>query len=39
MLKSFRGYNSFLRKEEDDSNLSLNQKLKKYREEKSTTLK
>ena len=34
MLKSFRGYNSFLRKEEDNSNLSLNQKLKKYREEK-----
>ena len=34
MLKSFRGYNSFLRKEENDSDLSLNQKLKKYYEEK-----
>ena len=34
MLKSFRGYSSFLKKEENDSNLSLNQKLKKYHEEK-----
>ena len=39
MLKSFRGYSSFLRKEEDYYGLSLNQKLKKYREEKKLHFK
>ena len=41
MLKSFRGYNSFLRKDLNNDNnfLSLNQKLKKYREEKKQHFK
>ena len=39
MLKSFRGYSSFLQKQDDFDFLSLNQKLKKYREEKKDHFK
>ena len=39
MFKSFKGYYAFLRSQENEAKLSLNQKLKKYREEKQEHFK
>ena len=39
MFKSFKGYNAFLRSQNNEDKLSLNQKLKKYKEEKKEHFK
>ena len=39
MFKSFKGYYTFLRSQDNEAKLSLNQKLKKYREEKQEHFK